>query len=95
MLFMIASCSDSPETKIIKEIEKSVKINDIQKYDRYYYIENDIAYGIYLITNREGRLFIVQKDKMTKILYGGCDVINATFDLNTENIQNVFCKESS
>jgi hypothetical protein len=50
MLLMLASCSDSPGVKTIKEIEKSVKINDVQKYDRYYYIENNIAHGIYLIT---------------------------------------------
>jgi hypothetical protein len=95
-IFLIGvSCSDNTEIQSIKEIEKSIKIYDVEKYDRYYYIENNIAYGTYLIVARNGKILIVHKNEIPKVLDGGCDVINATLDLKSKRVENIFCNESS
>lgn len=95
VLLILASCNDSVEVKIIKEIEKSVTIGDVKKYNRYYYIENNIVYGTYLVTNEKSKFLMLKKNEIPKVLDGGCDVINVVFDLNTKKIQNQFCNESS
>jgi len=90
------SCSKySPNEQKLKNMENMVGIDNFRNpdlYDRYYSVENGVATGIYIRSDRKnGTLRIVKKNDLPVVMDGGCSVINVEFELKSERVLSAFC----
>lgn len=84
----------SLDEKLIKleTMIDTVSFKNPNMYNRYYYIENKTANGIYIRSKiGNGVIHIVKKSDFPVVMDGECGVINVEFDLKNNKILSAFC----
>ena len=89
-------CSNNSDIEQdLKKMEILVDIKNFKEpnmYNRYYFIDNGIANGIYIKSDfGHGLIHVVKDSDLPIIMDGGCSIINIKFDLKNKKVLSAFC----
>ena len=98
-LLALTCCAapQSEEAALMDRIEQQVRMPEgagrITQYDRYYADAGDEkVIGLYLGASSDGeRQWLADKNRMSGVEDGGCDVVHVIFDQRAGKIESIWC----
>lgn len=90
-------CAWAPTAELVDKIEAGLEIprgHPLQAYRRYYSGEvsggHHVVTGVFLKSNHPG-VEIVPRDKLPRILDGGCSVMHLRYDVDSQKVLMLIC----
>jgi hypothetical protein len=88
----------TPGAPLIAQVESQLKMpagTTLNGYTRYYYgimkKANRILVGVFVHGDKHPGVEITSEAKAPKLLDGGCDVVNLTYDIDQKRVVAIFC----